>query len=329
MLDYLAQTGILGGDPERLPTRYSIREIPGRCANLALETDRGRGVFVKQGIGPAGRETVRCEGDALKHLGSVPETATLVAELIAVDQARGLVVTRVVDGAAVLATVPQARRVQCAVPLAHALGRLHAVGAWPSIRPTPPPWVLCVHRPVVAGLSEIDQAMWRALGMVQARTAVVAALDTLAAQWSTDSVIHYDVTWANTLVRDAWGGGDDLRLIDFELCGLGNPAWDLGCLLAACAWDELDAAHWLSSETPLDTVLQNGSATVYGAVVRAYRTATGLDADVTRHRVVTAILMAGARLVQYVTETDDPGRQARGLLIAERLLCTTPPLTGP
>ena len=56
------------------------------------------------------------------------------------------------------------------------------------------------------------------------------ALDELVASWQEDAVIHGDIRWDNLL---AVRGGDSkrwtrLQLIDWELCGAGDPAVDIG-----------------------------------------------------------------------------------------------------
>jgi Ser/Thr protein kinase RdoA (MazF antagonist) len=48
-----------------------------------------------------------------------------------------------------------------------------------------------------------------------------------AAAWHPECLVHGDLKWDNCLVE-----ADRVRVIDWELSGLGDPAWDVSCVIA-------------------------------------------------------------------------------------------------
>ncbi len=52
-------------------------------------------------------------------------------------------------------------------------------------------------------------------------------LEAAAAAWRPECLVHGDLKWDNCLVE-----ADRVRVIDWELSGLGDPAWDVSCVIA-------------------------------------------------------------------------------------------------
>ena len=69
--------------------------------------------------------------------------------------------------------------------------------------------------------------------IIQGSQELCAALDELPATWRDDAVIHGDIRWDNLVAvrRDASRRWTRLQLIDWELCGPGDPAFDIGAYL--------------------------------------------------------------------------------------------------
>lgn len=89
-----------------------------------------------------------------------------------------------------------------------------------------------LHRLDLDALHALSPAAIEAIRMVQGLEEICTSLDELTASWRRESVIHGDVRWDNCL---AWRGGDSnrwtrLQLIDWELCGPGDPALDIGAV---------------------------------------------------------------------------------------------------
>lgn len=88
------------------------------------------------------------------------------------------------------------------------------------------PWVLGIGGaenryapPNAAGASVLSD--------LHARTDVLQGLAGLRAAWRSDRIIHGDGKAANLLVLPAGG----VRLIDWEIAGLGHPLWDVGGMI--------------------------------------------------------------------------------------------------
>ena len=62
------------------------------------------------------------------------------------------------------------------------------------------------------------------LNGILGRPGVLAAIAQLRASWRTDCIIHGDAKAANVLILD----DGSIRLIDWEIAGLGHPLWDVG-----------------------------------------------------------------------------------------------------
>jgi aminoglycoside phosphotransferase (APT) family kinase protein len=86
------------------------------------------------------------------------------------------------------------------------------------------------HRLDLSAVHTLTPASLELIRMIQGVEELCSSLDELAASFRRDSVIHGDVRWNNCL---AWRNSDGgrwtrLHLIDWELCGAGDPALDVG-----------------------------------------------------------------------------------------------------
>ena len=87
-----------------------------------------------------------------------------------------------------------------------------------------------IHRPDLEAMRGLSGAAVELTRMVQRSDELCAALDELDRAPRVKSVIHGDVRWDNFLAlrgagSNRWVG---LRLIDWELCGVGDPGFDIG-----------------------------------------------------------------------------------------------------
>lgn len=105
---------------------------------------------------------------------------------------------------------------------------------------------------------------------------LVAPLRAAAAQWQRRALIHGDIKSDNILWSgSSAGSGGDLRLIDWELGGLGDPRWDVGCLVGDYLFGWLSTmtfspdgtlSEWIASaDPPLSGVREE-----IAAALRAY-----------------------------------------------------------
>src|SRR5204863_8639508 len=108
-----------------------------------------------------------------------------------------------------------------------------APAALDGLAPIPhPSWAAPMHRPNLDTLRNLSAAAVELTRIVQRSDDLCAALDALLSDRPPASVIHGDVRWANCV---ALHGGSRrwtrLQLIDWELCGAGDPAFDVGAFL--------------------------------------------------------------------------------------------------
>ncbi len=134
-----------------------------------------------------------------------------------------------------------------------------------------------------------------------------SAIADLAYEWKPSCLTHNDLHLSNILVHSRWKQLDNclIKLIDWEACGWGDPAFDLGTLLASYL------KIWLSSlivdptleleeslnlaMIPLD-VLQPSIL----ALMRAYLDAFPMILEYYRDFIVRVIKFAGLALIQQI-----------------------------
>jgi aminoglycoside phosphotransferase (APT) family kinase protein len=91
---------------------------------------------------------------------------------------------------------------------------------------------LCLHQLDLETLRALSPAAIELTRTIQGAAPLCAQLEALAAGWSDETVIHGDVRWDNVLATpDARGRWTRLQLIDREVCGPGDPAYDIGCFI--------------------------------------------------------------------------------------------------
>jgi hypothetical protein len=102
-------------------------------------------------------------------------------------------------------------------------------GAFPTL-PRGPPGALTLRLPeAVEGA-----AMAQLADALRGRSFFAASREPLLDAWRAHAgLVHHDVRWDNLLVAAGEDpqGGPVLRLIDWEMAGVGDPAWDVACYL--------------------------------------------------------------------------------------------------
>ncbi|MFI6538740.1 phosphotransferase [Nonomuraea sp. NPDC050547] len=117
-----------------------------------------------------------------------------------------------------------------------------------------------------------------------------------AAAWRAGCLVHGDLKADNCVVA-----GDRIRVIDWELSGLGDPAWDVACVIA----DQL-AFHT-------------------GAHIPAFVDAYGASGDSTRRRELFTIARLAHLALEQAEHTADPRAAEPAVELALRLATTRRP----
>ena len=206
--------------------------------------------------------------------------------------------------------------------LGRSVGTLHRSTAGFPLPPAPPPLVLALvgrtEQPRETGsLSDLVRGTLFALEHRPLVTAAVAELRRPVG----GCLVNHDLKWDNVVLT---GPAQQPVLLDWELAGLGDPAWDLGCLLAE---------HLVRDERLDDPARDERLDDPARALLTGYREGARLRTEIVATFARRVVLAAGLRIVQLALEvayTPDAGggdAVARLTERAEAVLAATVPLT--
>lgn len=256
----------------------------------------GESVLVKQGIAADSAHTLANEAALYARLsrgGGVP--AACVPRLHRYDAAAGILLLEWIEDGVDLERHVAARG-GCGSGLAAALGRalaaVHAIERDAEELREDAPWVLALHRPPLEALRYFSAASVQLVRGLQDDAALCARFDELRVGWRADTLVHRDIKWANCIAHPAPGGTRPARikLVDWEMAGWGDPAFDVGSAFSDFAAFGLDRAAPAGGRPP--------SAALWHAYVRA----AGLDDRAAARLLERSVRFAGARLVQSAYE---------------------------
>jgi aminoglycoside phosphotransferase (APT) family kinase protein len=314
VVDFLLEHGLVS--PERVVAGdLSVRDVSRRNRNYKVVSRDGPSYLVKQGFGAEGRTTVAHEAHVYQLLAE--ETRTLgrfVPAYYGYEPEHALLVIELVSGARTLLEHQSNGRfsVTLARSLGRALGTLHreSAGASPGngALPAGPPFALWIHRPTVSMLRDVSEANVALIRSLQGAPGLEDLLEELRMDWRPACITHNDYKADNcVVVRGRDGRGTGVRLVDWEIGGPGDPAWDAGSVLG----DYLSA--WLSSIPITGTDPPERFAEIarfplsrmrpaLGAFWESYSKHAALDATASDRLLVRAARFSAARLIQSAFE---------------------------
>jgi hypothetical protein len=312
VVDFLLERAAL--EPEDVVDRgLSVTEVPRRNANFAVRRRGAPGLFVKQSRAEDAFQamSLHVEGTVARATAGDPAFARVAAlspGLRLYDPEERVLVLDLVEGedlaslAAREGGVPPA--VACA--LGEAVGSLHRDVPREAAEGGPGPqqaWILSL--PLLA--DEQLPAAGRQAAMELRRVArtdeaLREGLRALREDWRSDAFVHGDLKWENVVVS---GEGEELRikLVDWELGGYGDAAWDVGGLLHAYlrAWVAAMPADALAAGTaPADPRELEAMAPSIAAMWAGYRAAA--EPGDPAAALLRGVRFAGARLLQTAFE---------------------------
>jgi hypothetical protein len=313
------RNGIIDGT---LTVRCSAR----RNRNLKIEGPNGTGLLVKQPDEPAegGFETLRSEAAFYVFCQGEPTVAAMASvnpHLSYYDADRALLVLELVSDAVAPWTCYEAHDAWqfpfgVGEALGQALGSVHRLFrqsdllrdprlAWLE---RPIPWVMTMHRPSHGFVADLSPANVQLIRILQMHDGLAERLDRLRGQWRDETVIHGDIKSDNILVRrsrqePSW----EIRIIDWELVQIGDPAWDLAGALQDFVgfWvnsmpltDDMSIdARAVRARYPLDVVQEAIRSTW-----RGYRAELEPVPDETDELLDRAVAFSAARMIQTAFE---------------------------
>lgn len=94
-----------------------------------------------------------------------------------------------------------------------------------------PPYITII-RPSCDLLTELSPANLNLFRLIQSNKDMLNLLDNFSTQWTTEqTLIHGDMSWENVIISDEHGQLERLKIADWELARIGDPAWDFGVVL--------------------------------------------------------------------------------------------------
>ena len=250
---FLVERGLL--DVEAiLNGTVSVESVARRNRNLRISDSAGSGLFIKQPdqARDSNLTTFTAEAEFYSlHSADGSAMAGVLPELLLYDPVLPLIVVELLADHQTLTELERSRQefqfpITVWTALGERLGEIHNMLRAPApllTRATPlVVWLKQVHRPNPRALSDLSPARLKVLEILQASEAITNGLSSLDAWWDASLVIHGDMRADNILVRTGDNGvAEDIRIIDWELHGVGDPAWDIaGCL-------EVLVEQWLMS----------------------------------------------------------------------------------
>lgn len=194
-------------------------------------------------------------------------------------------------------------------PLGDALGTIHRTFPAAAVAEPLPwlhsqiPWIMRAHKPSPSLLAELSPANYQTLQILQQQGEISRQLDTLRDAWKPTTLIHNDVKADNVLVLT--GSLPKVRLVDWELVQIGDPAWDVAGVLQ-------DAVMmWVQSMTPASTPEEMAPSArlpwperqlAVKAFWRHYRAAAQLGNEDANALLERAVRYSAARLIQSAFE---------------------------
>ena len=172
-----------------------------------------------------------------------------------------------------------------------AVARVHRVQAPPLGYP---PWLLSALEPGWGGYDWLPWPCRELLLELAAQPSMRRSFARVAASWHPTALVHGDLRWANVLAEPGTGN-PKLWLVDWELAFVGDPAWDVGCVLA----DLLGAAaaKAVNESTPPPDLWEAAHAFLAG-----YRSVAAPAPQEWRGLIQRSVALTGIRLVQTLLE---------------------------
>lgn len=238
VVEYLLNSGLLSARAV-VDGELEIADASQRNANFKVIVPGGPNYLVKQGVDPERRATLLREAEfyrAFSHARAKKSLRRFTVRSFGYDHREHVLVLELhVDALDFreAADPGGALSRNLAASLGAALAALHCDGPGAAcsdgLSARDSSWALEIHRPDLRLLGRISAGNMRVISILQEVPDIGRHLDDLRTQWRADAWIHGDVRWANCLSVPPRSG---FKLVDWELAGRGDPAWDIGAVMS-------------------------------------------------------------------------------------------------
>jgi 5-methylthioribose kinase len=224
-----------------------VADASRRNGNFKVICTESRSYFVKQGLDTERTSSVAHEAAVYRQLWLTswnPSLGRYLPRFYDYDAGERILIVELIEEAETLREY-HVRRGRfprnVAASLGKALGTLHsrqgaqlsrlehAGGITEHL-----PWIFSVHRPELRTLHDVSGANLQLIEVIQRFPELCRSLDALPALWIPESFIHGDLKWDNCIVAAAprTRRKTILKLVDWELAGIGDPGWDVGSVFS-------------------------------------------------------------------------------------------------
>ncbi len=204
-------------------------------------------------------------------------------------------------------TLDAARLEQIVAALGATLGYLHRGTVGLPLPPARTPAVLSG----LTGFDPQDPPMRAALTAMRQHTALVLAAELMAAPVA-GCLVNHDLKWDNVVVTK----DGRVVLLDWELAGLGDPAWDLGCLVS----EHLVRGGSGGLPAPADSLLK--------AYARAAELRPAIQAVFARRTATAAVLRIAQMSLEVARRPAAATIQGQAIALAAQLDSMTEEVLG-
>lgn len=342
LLAYLTDVGLASGT-DVVDHELSIFEIGRRNRNFRVIRTKGTSLFVKQVpvVVPETRLSLMREAAAgqlaLEEAG-LPALAAVTPRLHRYDPHHHVLVHEVIPQARCIAELllhPTGIDTVLVGAVAATLGRIHNESSQPgSLARVAPaltgeaPWIVEIGAKAESIMPSMQGASRELVAAIRCSPVLSAGLASLGHNWRRSALMHGDIKWDNIVVAPA-GDGGQIHFVDWELCNLGDPLWDVAGMMSALLQIWLlggalggDSRPPQQQEVPLPIGLVHQAALCAWS---AYREQANPQPD--GHAAVETRLgmLVGARLVLMAFELSQhlerkPPAAATALALAEYFL---------
>jgi thiamine kinase-like enzyme len=313
-----------------------VTDASRRNYNLKVLRKHGTSYFVKQCTEPHAAETLSNEAQIYDMLFADSKYQSLTSYLpryYGYDAAKQLIIFELLGGDAEDLDFYHARghfSKTVARATARGLAELHK----PSIfAPTESsangycshelPWVFSISRPSLSQFRELSIASRQVVEIIQRYEEFSSLIDMCAEHWHATCLIHGDVKWANLIIYSSSGSGrkTQLKIVDWEYSGFGDPCWDIGSVFSAYinCWvmsmpmsPIATPAHWeMLSQFPLRR-MQPAMRSFW----ETYVSHMNLSPTQSNSMLWRSILFSAVRLVQTAIE-----RMQNAIVLSTNVVC--------
>lgn len=319
VVPYLLQRNLVS--PESVVHQeLTVIDASSRNQNFGVLRPNDQSYLLKQGIDPQRKKTIANEAQIYELIHSTMGKAGLTQYLprfFDYDSARGILVIEYLSYAQNLHNYCALRGRFSKVlgaAIGDALSSLHQI-RWDrqsgriEMLAHGPPGILSIHRPELEVLRDISGANVQVIKIIQRYPEFTELLDELRDEWRSEALIHFDFKWDNCLVtsRTPSGRKTRLKIVDWELAGIGDPIWDVASVLNAYL------SFWILSipitgETPPDRFFElarfplEGMQPAIRSFWNCYVDRMSFDKHEADVQLIRAVRYAAARLVQTTFE---------------------------